>query len=91
MQRRSALKSLTAAVGGLMSLPSWAQAWTPETVKGPTLLTMAEEDTLAEIVETIIPETSTPGAKSLKVHQLIDELLFGNARKNTPLVNAFGE
>ncbi|MBB3836780.1 hypothetical protein FHS57_000762 [Runella defluvii] len=86
MQRRSALKSLTAAVGGLMSLPSWAQAWTPETVKGPTLLTMAEEDTLAEIVETIIPETSTPGAKSLKVHQfalrMINDCYGENAQKN---------
>lgn len=86
MQRRSALKSLTAAVGGLMSLPSWAQAWTPESVQAPTLLTVAEEDTLAEIVETIIPETSTPGAKSLKVHQfalrMINDCYGESAQKN---------
>jgi len=86
MQRRSALKSLTVAFGGLMSLPSWAQGWTPETVKGPSLLSVAEEDTLAEIVETIIPETTTPGAKSLKVHEfalrMINDCYGESAQKN---------
>lgn len=57
------------AVGGLMSLPTWASGWTPESIGSVSTLSVAEEDILAEIVETIIPETATPGAKSLKVHQ----------------------
>ncbi|WP_298359072.1 gluconate 2-dehydrogenase subunit 3 family protein [Runella sp.] len=69
MQRRSALKNLTMAFGGLLSLPGWTSGWTPESIGYFSNLSLSEEDTLAEIVETIIPETSTPGAKSLKVHQ----------------------
>ena len=57
------------AFGGLISLPTWTSAWTPESIGHVSTLSFSEEATLAEIVETIIPETSTPGAKSLKVHQ----------------------
>lgn len=69
MQRRSAIKNLSLAFGGLMSLPTWASVWTPESIGHVSTLSFSEEATLAEIVETIIPETATPGAKSLKVHQ----------------------
>ena len=86
MQRRSALKNLTMAVGGLMSLPAWAAGWTPETIGQVSLLSFAEEETLAEFVETIIPETATPGAKSLKVHQfalrMINDCYGEEAKKN---------
>ncbi|SFP15609.1 Gluconate 2-dehydrogenase subunit 3 [Pseudarcicella hirudinis] len=73
MQRRSAIKNLTLAVGGLVSLPAWASRWTPDSI-GKVSTSVVSEDNqmiLAEIVETIIPETSTPGAKSLKVNQFI--------------------
>lgn len=69
MQRRSAIKNLTMAMGGLLSLPSWASGWTPDSIGSVSMLSFNEENILAEIVETIIPETNTPGAKSLKVHQ----------------------
>lgn len=86
MQRRSALKNLTMAVGGLMSLPAWASSWTPESIGSFSTLSVMEEDTLAEIVETIIPETATPGAKSLKVHQfamrMINDCYGEEAQKN---------
>ncbi|MEZ4904936.1 MAG: gluconate 2-dehydrogenase subunit 3 family protein [Spirosomataceae bacterium] len=86
MQRRVALKNLSMAVGGLMSLPTWASAWTPESIGQVGILSFAEEETLAEIVETIIPETNTPGAKSLKVHQFAMRMIndcYGNeAQKN---------
>ncbi len=58
-------------MGGLVSLPSWASGWTPESLGKTTGVTPSEEDLLAEIVETYIPETTTPGAKSLKVHQFV--------------------
>lgn len=86
MQRRSALKNLSMAVGGLMSLPTWASAWTPASIGQFTTLSLTEEETLAEIVETIIPETETPGAKSLKVHQfamrMINDCYGDEAQKN---------
>lgn len=69
MKRRSVLKNLTVAFGGLASLPAWASGWTPESIGTFTAVSPDNENLLAEIVETIIPETTTPGAKSLKVHQ----------------------
>lgn len=69
MQRRSALKNVALTLGGLVTLPAWAMNWTPESIGHAEGLVASEEALLAEIVETIIPETTTPGAKSLKVHQ----------------------
>ncbi|GAB3911653.1 hypothetical protein GCM10028803_53640 [Larkinella knui] len=71
MKRRSALKSLIVATGSLVTLPAWATGWTPETVGQLTFASLDEEMMLAELVETFIPETTTPGAKSLKVHQFV--------------------
>lgn len=86
MQRRSALKNLTMAFSGLLTLPSWTTGWTPESVGPISGLSFIEEELLAEIVETIIPETATPGAKSLKVHQfamrMINDCYGDEAQKN---------
>ncbi|MRS64366.1 gluconate 2-dehydrogenase subunit 3 family protein [Larkinella terrae] len=71
MKRRNALKSLLVTAGSLAALPSWAAGWTPETVGNASYGSVAEQEMLAELVETFIPETTTPGAKSLKVHQFI--------------------
>lgn len=69
------MKSLGVALGGLVALPAWANSWTPESV-GPTHFSaIADETLLAEIVETFIPETSTPGAKSLKVQQFVQRMI----------------
>lgn len=69
MQRRNAIKNLSLAFGGLVALPSWASNWTPDSIGKVSNLSYNDDALLGEIVETIIPETSTPGAKSLKVHQ----------------------
>ncbi len=74
MRRRSALKNLM-ALGGLVSLPAWASRWTPESIGRVATLSVSEEELLAEIVETIIPETNTPGAKSLKVHHFVMRMI----------------
>lgn len=71
MKRRSLLKQLGIAAGGILTLPAWASGWSPESIGTISTLPVSDENLLAEIVETIIPETSTPGAKSLKVHQFI--------------------
>lgn len=86
MQRRSALKSLTVAFGGMVALPAWATSWTPDSIGTNTSLSNSDENLLAEIVETIIPETKTPGAKSLKVHQfamrMVNDCYGEAAQKN---------
>lgn len=86
MQRRSALKNLAMAMGGLVSLPAWANGWTPESIGTNTLLSADQVSLLGDIVETIIPETNTPGAKSLNVHQFALRVIndcYGEPAKTT--------
>lgn len=76
MERRSALITLAGAVGGLISLPAWASGWTAETVRSPHYSSLSgQNELLAEIVETIIPATDSPGAKALNVHQFIQKMV----------------
>ncbi|GAB3173660.1 gluconate 2-dehydrogenase subunit 3 family protein [Telluribacter humicola] len=81
MKRRSAIKSLGLALGGLVSLPAWASNWTPESVGPATALSTGEEALLAELVEAIIPRTTnaagvvSPGAKELGVHQFAARMI----------------
>lgn len=86
MQRRSALKNLAVSLGGLVSLPAWASGWTPDSIGPVALVSPDEEALLGELVETIIPETKTPGAKSLKVHQFALRMIrdcYGEPAKAT--------
>lgn len=69
MQRRTALRGLAMTLGGLVTLPTWASGWTPDSLGVVSTVSADDEVLLGEIVETFIPETNTPGAKSLKVHQ----------------------
>ena len=67
---------MAGAVGGLISLPAWANSWTTETVRlTRQLLTRDQMDLLADMAETIIPATDTPGAKALNVHQFIQKMV----------------
>ena len=76
VERRSALITLAGAVGGLINLPTWASGWTAETVQSRRYPTLRDQnELLAEIVETIIPVTDTPGAKALNVHQFIQKMV----------------
>ena len=75
MQRRTALKNVAATMGALVALPVWANGWNRQSLPNPTLLTPAEESLLAEVVETIIPATDTPGAKELGVHRFIQKMI----------------
>lgn len=72
MQRRTALKNLLLIAGGTALLPSCLH----EDKKASILLnhlkiSADQENLLAEIAETIIPRTDTPGAKELGVHQFV--------------------
>ncbi|CAN5903714.1 gluconate 2-dehydrogenase subunit 3 family protein [soil metagenome] len=50
-------------------MPAWVSCWKPDSGSQMVALTASDESLLAEIMGTIIPETDTPGAKSLQVHQ----------------------
>ncbi|QMW06912.1 gluconate 2-dehydrogenase subunit 3 family protein [Spirosoma foliorum] len=67
---------MAGAVGGLISLPAWANGWTTETVLTTRkILSVGQTELLAEMVETIIPATDTPGAKALNVHQFVQKMV----------------
>jgi hypothetical protein len=62
-----------------MSLPSWANAWNSETFKGSNSL-------IFSIVNAIIPETDSPGARTIGVHNFIERMLndcFDSQMKKT--------
>lgn len=86
MKRRTAIRNLGLTVGGLVAFPAWASAWTPESLGVQTIGSVDDDALLAEIVETFIPETATPGAKSLKVHQFVARMIndcYNEEAKNT--------
>lgn len=84
MERRNALKTLAGAVGGLVALPGWASGWTAESVQLTKPLLPADQiETLAAVVDTIIPATDTPGAKELNVQQFIQKVIADCYDKTT--------
>ncbi len=75
MQRRTALKNVAATMGALVALPAWANGWNSQQIQKATLLNPAEDNLLAEVVETIIPTTDTPGSKELGVHRFVEKMV----------------
>jgi glucoside 3-dehydrogenase (cytochrome c) hitch-hiker subunit len=78
LTRRQTLFGLSALAGhalfpgvleGFARLPQDAGVWTPE------LVSTVQGAVLAEVVETIVPRTSTPGAKDARVHVFVDSAL----------------
>lgn len=63
------------AVSGLVTLPAWVNGWNISSLGPSASLPAANETLLGEIVETIIPETDTPGAKSLNVHHFVHRMI----------------
>ena len=76
MQRRSAVKNIALTIGAAIILPSWANAWNRDSfLKNHFSIASAPENLLAEIVETIIPKTNTPGAKELNIQQFVPKMI----------------
>jgi hypothetical protein len=72
MKRRSAIKNLLIIAGGIAILPSCSQESGGASIQLNNLdIGQKQEDLLAEIAETIIPKTSSPGAKDLKLHLFV--------------------
>ena len=76
INRRTALKHLALSTAGLLSLPAWATGWSAGSlVNNSTFLSPAQQALLADVVETIIPTTDTPGARELGVHQFVQRMV----------------
>ncbi len=76
MQRRTALKSVALSIGSIISLPSWANAWSIKNLQNQHFnLSFSQETLLAEVVETIIPKTDTPGAKELGINKFVEKMV----------------
>ena len=86
MQRRSAVKNIALSLGASIILPSWANAWNKDSFRNNQYTVSPNENLLAEMVETIIPKTNTPGAKELSVHQFVALMVKDCYDKNTQAV-----
>jgi hypothetical protein len=72
MERRTALKQLIIVAGGAAMLPACVRNIKQGSLDLKNLKVSADHETLlAEIAETIIPSTETPGAKDLKLHHFV--------------------
>lgn len=72
MNRRTALKQLMIIAGGLAILPSCSgNAGDASIALHQLKISAAQETFLGELVEAIIPETDSPGAKSLNLHLFV--------------------
>ena len=80
MNRRDALMRVAALAGATVALPALADTLEASAARraltGKPLFFTADQDaTVAELADTIIPTTSTPGAKAAKVNEVIDVIL----------------
>lgn len=72
MKRRTLIKTLGISAIGLATVPLWIDSWTTEDLpEDDGFLTGEQRLQLQEIVNTMIPETDTPGAKELGVEKFI--------------------
>jgi hypothetical protein len=76
MNRRTTLKNLLVATGGLISLPSWAENWSvPDLEKLPSILSSNNQQILTSVADTIIPSGSSIGALSVGVDKFLEKLI----------------
>lgn len=71
MNRRKALKNVALTFGTALSLPAWANAWTPESLPKITNVNPVESQLLNLLVETLIPKTDTPGAGEMGIDKFV--------------------
>ncbi|GAB3707972.1 gluconate 2-dehydrogenase subunit 3 family protein [Spirosoma flavus] len=80
MNRRDALMRVAALAGATITLPALADTLEASAARRaltgkPVFFTPDQDATVAELAETIIPTTKTPGAKAAKVNEIIDVIL----------------
>ncbi|MGJ1342211.1 gluconate 2-dehydrogenase subunit 3 family protein [Sphingobacterium spiritivorum] len=76
MQRRTALKQLFFITGGIVLFPScWGGANKASIALCKLHINAEQENLLAEIVESIIPETDSPGGRALHLHFFVLKMI----------------
>jgi hypothetical protein len=76
ISRREAIKKAAILAGATLALPDILKAWGNLSVEHPHFLPTADQATLiAELAETIIPTTGTPGAKAAMVPEFIQKIV----------------
>src|SRR4051794_22340896 len=72
MDRRSAVKNLFIIAGGLALMPSCLREQGGASIVLKNIrVNSDQEDLLADLVEALLPETDSPGAKSLNLHLFV--------------------
>lgn len=75
MNRRNLIKNLTLGSVGLVSLPAWANnGWSAEEIILPSLFEDTEQELLAAVADTIIPQGDAIGALSVKTDKFLQRL-----------------
>lgn len=76
MNRRTTLKNLLIASGGLITLPSWAQHWSAEELTTlPSSFATADQQLLSAVADTILPAGNSIGALSVGVDKFLEKLI----------------
>ncbi|CCG99418.1 hypothetical protein FAES_1408 [Fibrella aestuarina BUZ 2] len=76
MKRRQALQTLSASLGAMLVVPEWANGWSRQSLGTlPNAFTADQTALLTGVVDTFIPETDTPGAKSLGVATFVQKMV----------------
>ncbi|MCS6968091.1 MAG: gluconate 2-dehydrogenase subunit 3 family protein [Cytophagales bacterium] len=75
MDRREAIERVMLIMGGTLAVPSLLMAMENYQASGKSILDAQQMQLVAEIAETIIPRTKTPGAKDAKVPQFISDIV----------------
>lgn len=76
MNRRETIKSLMAASGTLIALPSWAEGWSAaEVIDHHATFSFETQETLAAVADTIIPTGDSIGALSVGVDKFLQKLI----------------
>ena len=76
MNRRTSLKNLLIASGGLIALPSWAKNWSVNDLTTlPSSFSPASQEILGAVADTIIPAGNSVGALSVGVDKFLQKLI----------------
>jgi hypothetical protein len=71
MNRRDLLKQLGAGAAVSIVFPAWADGWSAARLPQTKPLSFVEEEILAALVDVLIPETDTPGARTLGIDSFV--------------------
>ena len=76
MNRRTTLKNLLVATGGLIAIPAWADNWSVKDLTSlPSDFSSTNQEILASVADTIIPAGTTIGALSVGVDKFLEKLI----------------